>query len=281
MLKQGLRHATKAGWALALVLFARTGTAQNAQPAPAAPTATTPERPPGQPAVTYVDGQLKISGLNVTLAEVLAKVSVLTGVKIDIPDGAASERMAIVESGPGPARQVLAELMSDSNFDYLLLASDTDQNKLQSVLVMPREKKETIVAANRPEPPRSRFPRAIAPAPEEAPAPTPHDNPAPAAAAEPATAPNQQPPAAPPDPSQPPAPADPSTPPPTPDQSAPPAPDPSLPVQTQQPGMLNGLRIAPQPVPNMDAQSINQQLQQMYQQRVQLQPGAQQQTVRQ
>ena len=65
--------------------------------------------------ISYTDGQLTIYVLNTTLAEVLAKVGKLTGVVIDLPAGAGVEKMQIVELGPGPARQVLASLLSESN----------------------------------------------------------------------------------------------------------------------------------------------------------------------
>ena len=93
------------------------------------------------PTISYVGGQLRIDALGSTLADVLTKVAALTGVKIDVPAGADSERMPVVELGPGPARQILASLLSDSNFDYLIQASDADPEKIQSVLLMPREKK--------------------------------------------------------------------------------------------------------------------------------------------
>jgi len=267
---RGVRCATKASGFLGLLLSASPAIPQETAPAQTVAAWPSAERATASSTkITYVDGQLKISALHVTMADVLAKVSAVTGVKIDLPEGASNERLPIVELGPGPAREVLASLLSDTNFDYLILASDSDPLKLQSVLVMPREKKGSSPPV--PDPPRNRYAKAVAPPPEPEPAPPVPDNPAPAQAAEPATALNQQPPA---------APADPSAPPPTPDQSAlASAQDPSMPSQTQQPGMLNGLRIAPQPVPsNLDQQSINQTLQQMYQQRQQLQPGTQQQT---
>ena len=74
--------------------------------------------------------------------------------------------MPVVELGPGPARQILASLLSDSNFDYLIQASDADPEKIQSVLLMPREKKGTEAAAR-----AARGPNVAAVAPPEAPPP--------------------------------------------------------------------------------------------------------------
>ena len=145
-------------------------------PAPTAPAPPASENTPAAPPkISYVGGQLRIDALDSTLADVLTKVAALTGVRIDVPAGADSERMPVVELGPGPARQVLASLLSDSNFDYLIQASDADPEKIQSVVLMPREKKGAgpmgrMLAAR---PSRGPSARAVAPPakPEEAPAP--------------------------------------------------------------------------------------------------------------
>ena len=117
--------------ALGLLFCAGAAIAQGAQ-AGASPT------PPG---VSYVGGQLRIDVLGATLADVLAKVAALTGVTIDLPEAAKDERLPAVQLGPGPAREVLASLLSDSDLDYLIQASDADANRIQSVMIMPREKK--------------------------------------------------------------------------------------------------------------------------------------------
>jgi hypothetical protein len=150
----------KAGCLLALLLFARGAIAQTAQ---GTPSRTTPTKilaaaagapaqsvsapptsggiPAVSPKITYEDGQLRIEALDSTLADVLRKVASLTGVTIDIPAGANSERMPVVDFGPGPARQVLASLLSDSGFDFLIQASGTDPGKIQNVLLIARDKK--------------------------------------------------------------------------------------------------------------------------------------------
>jgi hypothetical protein len=267
-LRTGFRTpgAAKAGCVLALLLFARVAIASNDQgPAlrtaaaevpPAAAERPAPEKlSAASPKISYVDGQLRIDALDCTLAEVLTKVAALTGVNIDVPAGANAERMPIVELGPGPARQVLASLLSDSSFDYLIQASAADPDKIQAVLLMPRDKKgsgtnATEVAARAP---RSPYARGAAPPakPDEAPAP---DNPAPSqpevAVAESASL------------SPPPAPEQPAPPPPV----QPDAQFPLLQPDTSNPAKPGALT----PPPTMSPQLINQQLQQMYQQRLQM-----------
>ncbi len=254
-----LRGAVATGCALALLLCARAGLAWGAQePAPATATesAAPVEPPAAPPVITYVRGQLKIDATDSTLADILTKVAALTGVKIDVPPAAYSARMAVVQLGPGPARQVLASLLSDSNVDYLIQASDVDPEKIQNVLVMVREKKGA--KANAPDEVaravRSPYSRRGARTSEPEETQPPEDSPQPeSVAAEPSSpAPTQ------PDPS---ASAPPVEPPPPAMQSVP----------AQQPGQLNSARIAPQPVPSsLDSQGITQQLQQMYQQRIQM-----------
>ena len=259
-----------AGCLAVLFLFAGIGAAQTGPVARPAATAQ---------GISYTDGQLTINVLNTTLAEVLNTVAKLTGVTIELPAGAGAEKMQIVELGPGPARQVLASLLSESNFDYLIQAADNEPESIQSVMLMPRGKKDgTPGAIPGPGNPLRNFRSAVtaaatpAPPPEEPPAPVP---------ATPAVADNV------------PAgltPVDPSAPPPQPQVPAPPpqqpvqpayAPlDPSaLPPQAalDQP-LPQGLNADPTtsrpgaltPPPVMNQQSISQQLQQMYQTRAQM-----------
>ena len=171
------RGVTKAGCLLALLCFARVAGGQAIQTAAAA---EPPARPAVPPKITYVGGQLRINALGSTLADVLTRVAALTGVNIDIPAGAESERMPVVELGPGPARQILASLLSDSDFDYLIQASDADPEKIHSVLLMPRGKKgggtngsDAVARASRgpAPPPEAPVPDSPAPAPPEIPAP--------------------------------------------------------------------------------------------------------------
>lgn len=251
MVRPGFRRRgmAAAGCAMALLLCATAGAQE---PAPAAATESAePAAPPAPPTISYVHGQLKIDAVDSTLAAILTKVAALTGVTIDVPPAASNERMAVVQLGPGPAREVLASLLNDSNVDYLIQASDTDPLKIQSVLVMVREKKgakpngtdELASVARSPYARRGMQPqqREEAQSPEASPQPESVGvEPSSAAATQPDTA-----------------------------ASAPPPPTQSAPAQ--QPGMLNGAKIAPQPVPSsMDSQNVTQTLQQMYQQRMQM-----------
>jgi hypothetical protein len=231
-----------------------------AQPVPAPPAL---EKRPAVPAkISYVGGQLRIDAFDVTLADVLAKVAALTGVIIEVPAGARNERMPVVELGPGTARQVLAELLSDSTFDFLIQSSSADPDKLQSVLLMPKDKKGggTATADGTARPPRSPFARASA-QPESVP-----DNPQPETAAPQASSVNTVAEAMPADPSTPPAQA-----------SALPDQPMQLPSTLQQAPSALSRPGALAPPQSLSPQTINTQLQQMYQTRMQMiQPAAKQ-----
>jgi hypothetical protein len=97
--------------------------------------------------VSYDDNQLTIVADNSTLSEILAEVRAQTKADIDIPTGASGERMAAVRLGPGPAREVLTSLLSWTNFDYIIQASDTNSQGIQSVLLVARSKATAGAAA--------------------------------------------------------------------------------------------------------------------------------------
>jgi hypothetical protein len=264
-----MRPVTPPGCALALLLFAGAAMAQHPQAsalhATAIEAATVPtaldKHPAATPSISYVGGQLRINVFNATLADVLTQVAVLTGVIIEVPPGARNERMPVVELGPGTARQVLASLLSDSTFDYLIQSSSADPEKLQSVLLIPRDKKGSAPAGADASGRPARSPYLRAEAQPEAPVP---DNPPPP---QPQTAPEASalssvPPAVQPDPSAPPTS-------PQPDQSV-------LLPSTQQDPSASPRPGALAPPQTLNPQSINQQLQQMYQQRMQMaQPASQ------
>jgi hypothetical protein len=211
--------------------------------------------------VFYADGQLRINVANSTLAEILTRVAALTGVKIELPESTSAEQVPSLKLGPGPAREVLASLLSESNFDYLIQGSDADPGRLQSLLLLPRGKRDSApdVPARQV---RNAYARvAAAPVPPAAAAAPPEEAPA-AAPDTPIAAPDQA------------VSASLSTPPPESDQTVPVSspPDLSAPPIYGQPLQTNVPKTFPVPPPaSFDQQSVNQQLQQMYQQRMQMQ----------
>lgn len=85
------------------------------------------------PQVSYQNNQLTIVAPNSTLADILRAVRKQTGAEIEVPS--APERV-VTHLGPGPARDVVAELLNGSRFNYVLLGSpDNDAALTRIVLV--------------------------------------------------------------------------------------------------------------------------------------------------
>jgi hypothetical protein len=86
------------------------------------------------PQVTYDDGLLTIVAPNSTLGDILRSVKKHTSADIDVP-ATASERV-VTRLGPAPAREVMAELLNGSKFNYILLGSPQDVNVLTRVVLV-------------------------------------------------------------------------------------------------------------------------------------------------
>ena len=86
------------------------------------------------PQVSYQSGQLTIVAPNSTLGDILRAVRKSTAAEIEIPT-AANERV-VTRLGPGPAREVVAELLNGSRFNYVLLGSPADANLLTRVVLV-------------------------------------------------------------------------------------------------------------------------------------------------
>ena len=88
---------------------------------------------PVAPQVSYQNGQLTIVAPNSTLGDILRAVRKQTGAEIEIPE--ARERV-VTHLGPGPARDVVAELLNGSRFNYVLLGSPADATLLTRVVLV-------------------------------------------------------------------------------------------------------------------------------------------------
>jgi hypothetical protein len=88
------------------------------------------------PQVSYQDGLLTIVAPNSTLGDILRGVRKHTNSDIEIP-ATANERV-VTRLGPGPAREVMAELLNGSHFNYILLGSPTDASQLVRVVLVPK-----------------------------------------------------------------------------------------------------------------------------------------------
>jgi hypothetical protein len=94
----------------------------------------TPEQMPAQPPhVEYINGLLSISANNSTLGDILNAIRARTGATFEAPGGL-QERVA-VHIGPAPPRQVIADLLQGSRYDYVLVGSDNDPNAVRSIAI--------------------------------------------------------------------------------------------------------------------------------------------------
>jgi hypothetical protein len=116
-------------------------------PAAVAPPASAPL--PASPKITYSNGQLTISALDVSLGDVLRAVSVKTGAVIEFPADRAQEHL-FANAGPGPVREVLATLLNGSRFNYVMLASPTNPGILQRMILTTSDEPANASVANQP-----------------------------------------------------------------------------------------------------------------------------------
>jgi len=103
------------------------------------------EIPPVPPQVSYQDAQLTIVAPNSTLGDILRAVRKQTGAEIEIPS--APERV-VTHLGPGPAREVVAELLNGSRFNYVLLGSPANDGLLTRVVLVAKSAPENVSPSN-------------------------------------------------------------------------------------------------------------------------------------
>ena len=115
--------------------------AKQVQPDPPPPVAppvplTPAQMPATPPQVTYDNGALTIVAQNSTLGDILRAVHTQTGAVMDI-SGSATERV-VSRFGPGSPRDVLAQLLNGSSYNYVILGSPTDAGTVQKVVLTPK-----------------------------------------------------------------------------------------------------------------------------------------------
>jgi hypothetical protein len=115
-------------------------------PLPSGPTGPVQQIPldsiaPVAPQVNYQNGQLTIVAPNSTLGDILRAVRKQTGAEIDVPE--AKERV-VTHLGPGPARDVMADLLNGSRFNYVLLGSPADATLLTRVVLVAKSAPDNV-----------------------------------------------------------------------------------------------------------------------------------------
>ena len=97
------------------------------------------------PVVKYKDGELSIEAHNSTLSDVLKAVRQQTGAELEIPPNA-TERV-VADLGPGPARQVLADLLNGTHFNYVMVGSSTDPSAVLSIFLTSKTTSGSVESA--------------------------------------------------------------------------------------------------------------------------------------
>jgi hypothetical protein len=107
-------------------------------PTPVAPPAPLlPYQLPAQPPkVTFLNGQLTIVAENSTLGSVMEQIRAATGASFE-GSYVGGERVS-TRLGPGAPRDVIADLLNGSNYNYVLLGSLEDPLSLERVIVSQR-----------------------------------------------------------------------------------------------------------------------------------------------
>jgi hypothetical protein len=135
------------------------------QPAPLTPVPLD-QVPAIAPVVKYKDGELTIEAHNSTLADVLKAVHQQTGAELELPPNA-TERV-VADIGPGPAREVLAELLNGTHFNYVMVGSSSDPSAVHSIFLTSKASSSPgeSAGAARPRPPEP-APVAVVPEPAD------------------------------------------------------------------------------------------------------------------
>ena len=108
-------------------------------PTPAQP--VVPLRPSQMPSVaprvSYQNGALTVVAENSTIADILSAIRSATGIRIEAQGGPSGDRVA-AKIGPAAPREVLLSLLQGSRFDYVMLGSATDPEKIERVILTPK-----------------------------------------------------------------------------------------------------------------------------------------------
>src|SRR5205823_4702445 len=122
--------------------------------------------------VGFVNGVMTIHANNATLSEVLFEIQKQTGAEIAIPSGTEQDRVA-ADFGPGPANQVLHQLLNGSGLNFVVVGSEKNPNALRSVILTrnsgPADSPAAFAQAYTPVPPVETMetaPQDVAPQPE-------------------------------------------------------------------------------------------------------------------
>lgn len=92
--------------------------------------------PASAPRISYQNEELTVVAENSSLGEILSGIRAATGIKIEGPSASADRVTAKI--GPAPVRDVLLSLLEGSRFDFAMLGSATDPQRVERLLLSTR-----------------------------------------------------------------------------------------------------------------------------------------------
>jgi len=111
------------------------------QPVPTPAQPVVPLRPSQMPSVpprvSYQNGALTVVAENSTIADILGAIRAATGIRIETAGGPSGDRVA-AKIGPARPREVLLSLLQGSRFDYVMLGSASDPERIERVILTPK-----------------------------------------------------------------------------------------------------------------------------------------------
>ena len=111
---------------------------ESANPASAPATLPPLQAPAHAPLISWDGKQLTVDAENSSLSDILLGIRSHTGASIEMPMSTDEERIA-VHLGPAPIREVLSALLYGTNYNYVIQASEGDENGLGKVILSSRD----------------------------------------------------------------------------------------------------------------------------------------------
>jgi hypothetical protein len=119
-------------------------------PSSASITETGPAAPPPPAKKVEVDlqqdGKLRLVSDKANLAEVLTEVRTRLNADIAVPPGAEQEVVAVM-LGPGTQREVISKLLEGSRYNFIIVGTDADANKVERVILSPKSGGGVVAAS--------------------------------------------------------------------------------------------------------------------------------------
>jgi hypothetical protein len=87
--------------------------------------------------VTLQDDKLRLVSNKASLADVLNELRTQLNADIGVPVGADQEIVAVM-LGPGTQREVISKLLEGSRYNFIIVGTDADANKVERVILSPK-----------------------------------------------------------------------------------------------------------------------------------------------